>query len=96
MLERWTNVYYVQDILEELLKNEAVKSKLLFDSLRGCNQKTARVIDEIAGDDPKKLAQVLIEGCEAYSTKREGWILPYCMPGCNVTQWIVPIRKNSH
>ena len=64
VLERWTQVYYVQDILEELLKDEAVKTKLLADSLKGCNQKTARVIDEIAGNDPKKLAQVLIEGCE--------------------------------
>ena len=64
VLERWTQVYYVQDILEELLKDKAVKTKLLADSLKGCNQKTARVINEIAGDDPKKLAQVLIEGCE--------------------------------
>ncbi len=64
VLERWTKVYYVQDILEQLLKNETVKEKLLADSLRGCNQKTARVINEITGDDPKKLAQILIEGCE--------------------------------
>ena len=64
VLERWTQVYYVQDILEELLKDENVKAKLLSDSLRGCNQKTAKVIAEIAGDDPRKLAQVLIEGCE--------------------------------
>ena len=64
VLERWTQVYYVQDILEELLKDEAVKAKLLSDSLRGCKQKTSKVIAEIAGDDPKKLAQVLIEGCE--------------------------------
>ncbi len=52
VLERWTQVYYVQDILEELLKDENVKAKLLSDSLRGCNQKTAKVIAEIAGDDP--------------------------------------------
>ena len=64
VLERWTQVYYVQDILEQLLMDERLKTKLLNDSLRGCDQKTARVISEITGDDPRKLAQVLIEGCE--------------------------------
>ncbi|MBR6489235.1 MAG: arginine deiminase [Muribaculaceae bacterium] len=64
VLERWTQVYYVEDILEELLKDEEVREQLLTASLRGCVQKTARVINEIAGDDPKKLAKVLIEGCE--------------------------------
>lgn len=64
VLERWTKVYYVQDILEQLLKDENIKDKLLADSLRGCSEKTAQVINEVAGNDPKKLAQVLIEGCE--------------------------------
>ena len=64
VLERWTQVYYVEDILEELLKDEEVREQLLTASLRGCVQKTARVINEIAGEDPKKLAKVLIEGCE--------------------------------
>ena len=64
VLERWTQVYYVHDILEQLLRDENIKKKLLADSLRGCEQKTARVIDEITAGDPAKLAQVLIEGCE--------------------------------
>ena len=60
VLERWTQVYYVEDILEELLKNEAVRQQLLTASLRGCVQKTARVINELAGDDSKKLAKLLL------------------------------------
>ena len=64
VLERWTKVYYVEDILAQLLQDEAVRKELLTASLRGCVQKTARVINEIAGDDPKKLAKLLIEGCE--------------------------------
>ena len=64
VLERWTQVYYVQDILEQLLKDEDVRNRLLNDSLKGCDQKTARVIEEMTGGDPKRLAQVLIEGCE--------------------------------
>ncbi len=64
VLERWTQVYYVQDILEQLLKDEDVRNRLLNDSLKGCDQKTARVIEEMTDGDPKRLAQVLIEGCE--------------------------------
>ena len=64
VLERWTQVYYVQDILEQLLKDEDVRNRLLNDSLKGCDQKTASVIEEMTGGDPKRLAQVLIEGCE--------------------------------
>lgn len=64
VLERWTKVYYVQDILERLLKDETVKNSLLTESLKGCEQKTARVIEEVTNGVPKKLSQVLIEGCE--------------------------------
>ncbi len=64
VLERWTQVYYVEDILAAILKDEAVKNQLIKDSLRGSAHKTGVIINEIAGDDARKLAQVLIEGCE--------------------------------
>jgi len=64
VLEKWSQVYYVQDILEKLLEDDSIREQLLADSLHGYSEKTATVIEQVAGNDPKKLAKILIEGCE--------------------------------
>ena len=73
ILERWTNVYYVKDILEEILKNNEVRQQLVGESLRH----DRRTSEQQAGDslyetlmslDSQQLARVLIEGYE-----KEGW-----------------------
>ena len=73
ILERWTNVYYVKDILEALLKDKDVRCHLVSESLRH----DRRTSEQQAGEslyellmslDSDELARVLIEGYE-----KEGW-----------------------
>ena len=61
-LERVTKVYYVQELLAELLKDEAQREALVRQSCQadGCPQ----LADELLAHDPTTLARELIEGME--------------------------------
>lgn len=67
VLERYTKVYYVQDVLAELLENASVKEWLVRESckLDGCEALAA----ELMGHTAKELAHELIEGVE-----RKDWM----------------------
>lgn len=63
VLERWTNVYYVEDIVEKLLDDAEVRRHLVSRSctMDGCSKE----LEEKLMDMPsKELATVLIEGYE--------------------------------
>ena len=73
ILERWTNVYYIKDILSILLKDTALKERLVRESLRHDTLLRSRnafipydekVIAQLMDLDDEKLTQVLIEGYE--------------------------------
>ncbi len=63
VLERWTHVYYVEDILEELLKDADVRRHLVEEScdMDDCDDGLAEQLMELPAAD---LASVLIEGYE--------------------------------
>ncbi|MBP5527454.1 MAG: arginine deiminase [Bacteroidales bacterium] len=63
VLERWTDVYYVEDILEQLLDDAEVRRHLVEEScdMDDCDEGLA---DELMTLDSKELAKVLIEGYE--------------------------------
>ena len=63
VLEKWTKVYYVEDILEELLKDNEIRRHLVEEScdMDDCDDGLA---DQLMGLDAKQLADVLIEGYE--------------------------------
>ena len=63
VLEKWTNVYYVEDILEELLKDEEIRHHLVYEScdMDDCDDGLA---EQLMGLDAKQLADILIEGYE--------------------------------
>ena len=63
VLERWTDVYYVEDILAELLKDDAVRRHLVEEScdMDNCDDDLAGQLLEL---DDTELARVLIEGFE--------------------------------
>ena len=63
VLEKWTKVYYVEDILEELLKDNEIRRHLVEEScdMDDCDDGLAEQLMEL---DAKQLADVLIEGCE--------------------------------
>ena len=63
VLERWTNVYYVEDILEELLKDNEIRRHLVYEScdMDNCDDGLAEQLMEL---DDKQLANVLVEGYE--------------------------------
>ena len=62
VLNKWTDVYYVEDILESLLQEPAVRQHLVGESCRmdGCPQLVPQLMDL----DPRQLATVLIQGYE--------------------------------
>ena len=64
VLEKWTDVYYVEDILEQLLDDAEVRRHLVEEScdMDDCDEGLA---DELMTLDSKELAKVLIEGYEA-------------------------------
>lgn len=66
VLENWTKVYYVEDVLATVLENNAVRKALVEESCRldGCQRLTAELMEH----DPRRLAKELIEGVE-----RKGW-----------------------
>ena len=63
VLERWTQVYYVEDILETLLKDAAVRRHLVQEScdMDDCDDGVAERLMEL---DDAVLAHVLVEGYE--------------------------------
>ena len=62
VLNKWTDVYYVEDILESLLQESSVRQHLVGESCRmdGCTQLVPQLMDL----DSKQLAAVLIQGYE--------------------------------
>ena len=63
VLEKWTDVYYVEDILEELLKDDEIRRHLVYEScdMDNCDDGLA---EQLMGLDAKQLADILIEGYE--------------------------------
>lgn len=73
VLERWTNVYYVKDVLAEVLRDDALKQRLVSESLRHdtlLRSRNAfipydeRLISNLMDLSPEELSNVLIEGYE--------------------------------
>ena len=63
VLEKWTDVYYVEDILETLLHDNEIRRHLVEEScdMDNCDDDLA---DELMELDDKTLARILIEGYE--------------------------------
>ena len=63
VLEKWTDVYYVEDILEKLLHDNEIRRHLVEEScdMDNCDDDLA---DELMELDDKTLARILIEGYE--------------------------------
>lgn len=63
VLEKWTNVYYVEDILEKLLDDSEVRRHLVEEScdMDDCDDDLS---EKLMGLPSKKLADILIEGYE--------------------------------
>ena len=63
VLERWADVYYVEDILEELLKDNEIRRHLVYEScdMDNCDDGLA---EQLMSLDAKQLADILIEGYE--------------------------------
>ena len=61
VLEKWTNVCYVEDILEELLKDNEIRRHLVFEScdMDDCDDGLA---EQLMSLDAKQLADILVEG----------------------------------
>ena len=75
VLERWAKVYYVEDLLEEVLRDEEVKARIVRESLirvgimpvflSGLSgNRTRNIFDKLMALDAKELTRVLIEGYE--------------------------------
>ena len=72
VLERWTNVYYVKDILSELLRDNSVRAYLVNESLRhdgrrrtmGMSPADYALAEQFMQLDNDELVRVLIEGYE--------------------------------
>lgn len=63
VLEKWAKVYYVEDILEELLKNNEIRRHLVYEScdMDNCDDGLA---EQLMSLDAKRLADILIAGYE--------------------------------
>ena len=63
VLEKWTKVYYVEDILEELLKDKEIRKHLVEEScdMDDCDDDLSEQLMDLPADE---LAPVLIEGYE--------------------------------
>lgn len=72
VLEHWAKVYYVGDILQQLLDDEKIREHLVFESIFNYGRRpiklsgetNKRLADELMAMDSKSLAHVLIEGYE--------------------------------
>lgn len=63
VLERWADVYYVEDILAGLLGSSEMREIILAENLRHCDYRTRIRLAEMLGElDADQLAKVLIEG----------------------------------
>ncbi|MGX8712487.1 MAG: arginine deiminase [bacterium] len=63
VLEKWTHVYYVEDILEELLNDNEIRHHLVFEScdMDNCDDGLA---NQLMSLDARQLANILVEGYE--------------------------------
>ena len=79
VLERWTQVFYVEDVLASVLENEAVRQPLVKESCRldGCDS----LASELLAHPSKQLAKELIEGVEL-----KGW-----QPDCDERYALKPL-----
>ncbi len=64
VLERWTQVYYVEDILEHILRDPEVRSRMVSDTVRNYGAKSSLLAEYLDSCDTRQLAAVLIEGYE--------------------------------
>ena len=72
ILERWTKVYYIKDVLEELMKDENVRESMVRKSLHHdqtsrlskLNSSEGRLVDQLLDLPLPDLTRVLIEGYE--------------------------------
>ncbi|MBR1401649.1 MAG: arginine deiminase [Prevotella sp.] len=70
VLERWTNVYYVKEILKTLLDDEKIRQHLVVESLRHDRRTSQQqqvingLFDHLMELDSVQLARILIEGYE--------------------------------
>ena len=62
VLEKWTDVYYVEDILEELLKDNDIRRHLVETSCK--MDKCPELTEKLMSLDAKSLADILVEGYE--------------------------------
>lgn len=60
VFEKWTKVYYVEDILADLMDNDDVRQRLVTQSCQidGCQH----LVDELMTHESRRLAEELIEG----------------------------------
>ena len=72
VLERWTKVYYIEDILEQLLDDAVIRKHLVKESVFNYGLRPVklsaevnyRLVDELMQMDSPELARILIEGYE--------------------------------
>ena len=72
VLERWTKVYYVGEILQQLLDDENIREHLVVESIfnygrrpiKMSGETNERLVEKLMAMDSKTLAHVLIEGYE--------------------------------
>ena len=72
VLEHWAQVYYVEDILQELLRDEKIREHLVMESVFNYGHRPIklsgntndRLAEELMAMDNAKLARVLIQGYE--------------------------------
>ena len=64
VLERWTQVYYVEDVLEQILRNLGVRMQMVNETVRDYGAKSQQLLDYLDSCNTRQLAAALIEGYE--------------------------------
>ena len=72
VFERWTQVYYIEDILEQLLHDDNIKREIIDESIfkygmrpiRQAGNSDNRIFEQLLAMDSQMLSRVLIEGLE--------------------------------
>ena len=64
VLERWTQVYYVEDVLEQILRNLGVRMQMVNETVRNYGAKSQQLLDYLDSCNTRQLAAALIEGYE--------------------------------
>ena len=64
VLERWTQVYYVEDVLEQILRNLGVRMQMVNETVRNYGAKSQQLLDYLDSCNTRQLAATLIEGYE--------------------------------